>query len=92
MKFDKLVRDKIPENKAGMFQGLRIVCQVLIPGVIGPFIGKQVLKNAELLVNNDGTTSFIPNANIYLAALIVAVLVVGLLIAYKCLFVKKKEK
>jgi hypothetical protein len=34
-----------------------------------------VLKNAETIVNDDGTTSFIPNENIFLAALIAAVVI-----------------
>ena len=70
-----MVRDHTPENKAGMFQGLRIVAQVLIPGVIGPAIGAAVLKNAETIVNTDGTTSFVPNWNIFLAAFVAAALV-----------------
>ena len=65
------VRTHTPENKSGMFQGLRIVAQVLIPGVIGPAIGAKVLEKAEMILNDDGTSSFIPNANIFLAALIV---------------------
>ena len=69
------VRTHTPENKAGMFQGLRIVAQVLIPGVIGPAIGAAVLKNAATILNDDGTTSFIPNANIFLAAFAAAVFV-----------------
>ena len=73
--FGAMLRDHTPENKAGMFQGLRIVAQVLIPGVIGPAVGAAVLKNADTIVNNDGTTSFIPNANIFLAAGVAAVLV-----------------
>ena len=73
--FGAIIRDKTPENKAGMFQGLRIVGQVLIPGVIGPAIGAAVLKGAELIVNDDGTTSFIPNRNIFLAAFIAAVFI-----------------
>ena len=64
------VRTHTPENKSGMFQGLRIFGQVLVPGVIGPAIGAAVLKNAETIVNDDGTTSFIPNENIFLVALI----------------------
>ncbi len=67
--FGALIRDYTPENKAGMFQGLRIFSQVLIPGVIGPYIGAFVLKNADKIINNDGTSSFLPNANIFLAAL-----------------------
>jgi fructose-specific phosphotransferase system IIC component len=57
-----------------MFQGVRIFSQVLVPGVIGPFIGKTVLANAETIVNNDGTSSSIPNESIFLAALVAALL------------------
>ena len=73
--FGAMLRDHTPENKAGMFQGQRIIAQVLIPGIIGPAIGAAVLKNAKTLVNTDGTVSFIPNANIFLAALIAAVFI-----------------
>ena len=69
------VRTHTPANKSGMFQGLRIFAQVLIPGVIGPAIGAAVLKNAETIVNNDGTTSFIPNENIFLWAFIAGLFV-----------------
>ncbi len=72
--FGAVIRDLTPENKSGMFQGLRIIGQVLIPGIIGPFIGSAVLSNAQTVVGNDGTVSFIPNENIFLAALIVAVI------------------
>ena len=68
-----MIRDRTPQKKAGMFQGLRIIGQVLIPGVIGPAIGAAILKNADTVVNSDGTTSFIPNENIFLGALIAIV-------------------
>ena len=67
------IRTHTPESKSGMFQGLRIFGQVLIPGVIGPAIGAAVLKNAETILNDDGTTSFVPNENIFLVALIAIV-------------------
>jgi MFS family permease len=84
-----LIRDCTPKNKAGMFQGLRIVGQVLIPGVVGPAIGAAVLQNAETLVNTDGTTSFIPNENIFLAAFIAAIFAWLILIPL-CKLVKRK--
>ena len=84
-----LIRDCTPANKAGMFQGLRIVGQVLIPGVVGPAIGAAVLKNADTVVNSDGTTSFIPNENIFLAALI-ALLTVLIVLPPLCKMTKKK--
>lgn len=73
--FGAMLRDHTPENKAGMFQGQRIIAQVLVPGIIGPAIGAAVLKNAEVIIGADGTTSFIPNETIFLAALAVAVLI-----------------
>lgn len=69
------VRTHTPENKSGMFQGLRICAQVLVPGVIGPAIGAAVLKNAQTIVNDDGTTSFIPNEDIFLVAFVAAIFV-----------------
>lgn len=77
--FGAMLRDRTPEGKAGMFQGLRIVAQVLIPGVIGPAIGAAVLSNAEMALNSDGTYSFIPNQNIFLAALVAIVCLLPLL-------------
>ena len=77
--FGAMIRSQIPENRAGQFQGIRIIGQVLIPGVIGPSIGAAVLHNAATVVNSDGTTSFIPNANIFLAALLVAIAVLLIL-------------
>ena len=70
-----MVRDRTPEGKAGMFQGQRIINQVLIPGIIGPAIGAAVLKNAQTILNDDGTASFIPNKNIFLAAFIAGIAV-----------------
>ena len=82
--FGARIRDNTPAGKSGRLQGIRIFSQVLIPGIVGPFIGKEVLKNAETIINNDGTTSFIPNANIFLAALIIIVFVLPF-------FIKKKK-
>ena len=86
--FGAVLRDYTPENKAGMFQGQRIVGQVLIPGIIGPAIGAAVLQNAETIVNTDGTTSFVPNENIFLAAFLATCAIFVVLLP---LFQKMKE-
>ena len=70
--FGAEIRDTIPEGKSGQFQGVRILGQVFVPGLIGPAVGAAVLKNAERILNGDGTESFLPNANIFLAALAAA--------------------
>ncbi|MBR4393559.1 MAG: MFS transporter [Oscillospiraceae bacterium] len=81
--FGAQVRDRIPENRSGQFQGVRIIGQVLIPGVIGPAIGAAVLKNAEMIQNSDGTSSFLPNRSIFLAALFALLVLGGLLFAIR---------
>jgi len=85
--FGAMIRNKTPEGKSGRLQGVRIFSQVLIPGVVGPYIGKTVLSGAEVIVNNDGTTSFVPNENIFLAAGIVLLAVIPL-----CLLIKISQK
>ena len=82
------VRTHTPANKSGMFQGLRICAQVLIPGIVGPAIGARVLRNADTIVNNDGTTSFIPNETIFLWAFIAGLFTWLVLIP---LFQKKED-
>ena len=81
--FGAKIRDLTPEGKAGRLQGIRIFSQVLIPGVIGPNIGSMILQNAEKRINeSDGTEYFVPNANIFIAALVpIIILAVILLIA-----------
>lgn len=90
--FGAVIRDNTPENRSGMFQGLRIVSQVLIPGIIGPMIGAAVLKNAETVIGDDGTVSFIPNRNIFLFALIVAAVLTVLLTVFFILSKKERAK
>jgi hypothetical protein len=70
---------------------VRIFSQVLVPGVVGPLIGQAVLANAEKIVNNDGTESFVPNANIFLAALVPIVLLAVTLVIYSRTSSKKTD-
>lgn len=77
--FGAKIRDNIPKDKAGMFQGIRIIGQVLIPGMVGPSLGAAVLWNASTIVNSDGTTSFLPDKRIFLAAFVVALVLICIL-------------
>ncbi|MBQ3939019.1 MAG: MFS transporter [Clostridia bacterium] len=90
--FGAKIRNETPERMAGRFQGLRIIAQVLVPGVIGPAIGAAVLKNADTIVNNDGTTSFLPSNAIFLAALIVALVLTVLLVLYFTVKRRRSER
>ena len=71
--FGAMIRSNIPGQRAGQFQGIRIIGQVLIPGILGPAIGAFVLRDADTIVNSDGTSSFLPNQNIFAAAFLAAV-------------------
>ena len=81
--FGAKIRDLTPAGKAGRLQGIRIFTQVLLPGVIGPWIGELVLADAEKIVNGDGTESFVPSADIFLTALVVAAVVLVLIVLFK---------
>lgn len=89
--FGARIRDGIPQGKSGMLQGVRICSQVLIPGIVGPYIGKAVLKNCAMIENDDGTMSFLPNRNIFLAALVAAILLCMGLLLIKLFCKEKKE-
>jgi hypothetical protein len=54
----------------------------LIPGIIGPQIGAWVLRDAPTISNSDGTTSFLPSADIFLTALIVLLILIAVLSAW----------
>ena len=70
-----LIRDYTPEGKAGLFQGIRILFQVLIPMVTGPYIGVAVIRNTGMTYEDLGTVKQVPTAEIFFAAAIVLVLV-----------------
>ena len=55
-----------------------------------PAIGAAVLKNADTVVNDDGTTSFVPNQNIFLAAFVAAACI--FLVLWPLFRALKKEK
>ena len=75
--YGAMIRDHIPGGKAGQFQGIRIIGQVLIPGIIGPAIGAWVLRDAEQILNQDGTTSFLPDKGIWAAAFVAGLILCG---------------
>ena len=69
-----IYKDNIPEGRAGQFQGVRIIGQVFVPGLIGPAIGAWVLRNADVIVNNDGTESFLPDRGIWSASAVIIII------------------
>jgi MFS family permease len=77
--FGALIRDNIPEGRSGQFQGVRIIGEVFVPGLIGPALGAWILRDAEMITNSDGTTSFLPDRIIWAAAAAVLALLLAVL-------------
>ncbi|MDD3920554.1 MAG: MFS transporter [Eubacteriales bacterium] len=68
------VRDHTPEGKAGQFQGIRMIFAVLLPMIIGPFIGAAVIQNSSATYTELGVVKQVPTPNIFLAAAAMLVL------------------
>ena len=69
------IRDLTPADKAGHFQGIRMVFTVMLPMIIGPAIGAQVIKGNAATYVDLGQTKTVPTPEIFQAAGVVLVLV-----------------
>ena len=69
-----LIRDYTPEGKAGLFQGIRILFQVLLPMVTGPYIGVAVIGATGMTYEELGVVKQVPTAEIFLASAVVLML------------------
>ena len=69
------VRDFIPEDKVGLFQGIRMIFAVLIPMVVGPMIGDIACQISNLTIIEYGVEKLVPSTSMFLFAAIVAVFV-----------------
>ena len=78
-----LIRDYTPENKAGRFQGIRILFQVLLPAVTGPYIGSRVIANSGMTYEDLGTIKQVPTPAIFLFSGIVLLAIILPLILLK---------
>jgi len=70
------VRDYTPRDKAGHFQGIRMIFAVLLPMIIGPYIGAAVIKNSNSTYVELGVIKNVPTPSIFLAAAVVLLLVI----------------
>ena len=72
--FSAAVKDFIPDGKAGLFQGIRMIFDVLIPMVIGPVIGDMACqKAAQTIINEANAEVIVPAKNMFLWAGVVCV-------------------
>ncbi len=62
------LRDLTPQNEAGSFQGIRMVFRVLLPMVIGPYIGQFIISTFGEAIVVDGNSGFLPTNLIFVMA------------------------
>ena len=64
------IRDHTPLEHVGMFQGIRLLAYVLIPMIIGPYIGDLIIhmSDAGTYINEYGETVSLPVAGVFFAA------------------------
>jgi len=71
------IKDFIPEGKAGLFQGIRMIFTVLLPMVIGPALGDLACRNSAVTYTNEyGVETIVPSSSMFLYAAVVSVFVV----------------
>ena len=86
------VRDYTPEDKTGLFQGIRMIFCVLIPMLVGPAIGDAVCKAAASdIYFENGMEKYEPCAEMFLAAGLVAILMLIPLVILRKKGIDKKE-
>ncbi len=70
------IKDLTPPASAGQFQGIRMIFWVLLPMVIGPFIGERIITYFGTPVVVDGKAGFLPTYLIFVAAAVATLLAV----------------
>ena len=85
------MRDFIPEDKVGIFQGIRMIFVVLIPMIVGPAIGDIACRSSNITIMEYGVEKLVPSTSMFFWAAIVAVfvLVPVLILAKKKAFKKQ---
>ena len=81
------VRNLTPPERAGQVQGLRMVFAILIPMVLGPFIGAAVITGADETYVDLGVVRQVPTPWIFPAAAAVVVLIV-----VPVVFLRRRER
>ena len=89
VQFGATVRDNIPQDKVGLFQGVRTIFQVLIPMVVGPTLGNIAAKNSTVTYMENGAEKVLPTEAMFLYAAIVAAFIFIPILAF---LKKDKEK
>lgn len=70
------VRDFTPSDKAGLFQGVRMIFVVLVPMIVGPIVGNLVCRFSSVTYTNDyGVVTSAPGSQMFVAAAVISLFI-----------------
>lgn len=69
------MRDFIPEDKVGLFQGIRMIFVVLLPMIIGPALGDLACRTSNITIIEYGVEKLVPSTSMFFYAAIVAIII-----------------
>ena len=76
IQFNASIKDFIPKGKAGLFQGIRMIFVVMIPMVVGPYLGDLACRSSNITYTNEfGINTIVPSKSMFLYAAVVSVFV-----------------
>lgn len=69
------MRDFIPEDKVGLFLGIRMIFVVLLPMIIGPALGDLACRTSNITIIEYGVEKLVPSTSMFFYAAIVAIII-----------------
>ena len=74
MVLNAAVRNYTPPTKRGHFNGIRLIFGVMLPMIIGPFIGARIITEGPTYIDEFGVEQIVPNAALFVGSAVVALL------------------
>lgn len=65
-----MIADEIPVGMAGRFQGVRMIAAVMLPMIIGPFVGNALIQSSGVTYVELGQSKLVPTPSIFIGALV----------------------
>ena len=86
------MRDFIPEDKVGLFQGIRMIFVVLIPMIVGPALGDIACRSSNITIVEYGVEKLVPSTSMFgYAAVVAAFILIPMIILNKKKGFKKEN-
>ena len=90
IQFGATVRDNIPKDKVGLFQGIRMIFLVFLPKIVGPTLGNIASTNSSVTYMDNGSEKVLPTEAMFLYAAVVATLIFIPMLTFLKMDSKKK--